>query len=157
MAKPLSYTPEVHEELVGYLSEGNSLETACVLAGVTPRTCRDWLLRGKKAVMASESESKPIPKKIAWAADLYRDVEASQAEFKASELGKWRLNGCNDWKASRDLLARRYPREFGERINLTVDEELHAAMQRLEREFDAEPEILARIYSAIQAPSEGDE
>lgn len=47
MGAPTKLTPELQQEIVGYLASGCYIETACAVAGIGKTSYYDWLKRGE--------------------------------------------------------------------------------------------------------------
>lgn len=94
--RPTSLTPEVQKRICDAIRAGNYLEAAAAFGGVDPATVRNWIERG-----ATEGEGIFHEFSVAYA--------KAEAESEVSLVADWRAGAKKDWRASRDLLARRFP------------------------------------------------
>lgn len=99
--RPTSLTPEVQKRICDAIRAGNYLEAAAAYAGVSTETVRLWLIRGK-----DEGSG------IYW--DFCTAYAKAEADSEVSLVADWRAGAKKDWRASRDLLARRFPDRWKE-------------------------------------------
>lgn len=157
-----AYSPEVHATIVAWISDGNYFETACTAAGVAPRTARDWLREGARAAREAEEAAALVERGVRvpgrlrgdqgrpWLAQFWRDVVEAEGKFEAKAVREWSEAG--DWRATESLLERRFPRRWGRKINVTVEEELDAVLRALERGL--EPKVFERVLAIIVGVTE---
>jgi len=91
------------QELLTYIQDGNYLEVAAELSGVSENTIRNWIKRG-------EAGEEPFTV-------FMRAVKRASAKAEAEEVGKVRKAG-NDprfWAASMTYLERRHPERWARR------------------------------------------
>jgi hypothetical protein len=88
---------------------------AAAVAGISRDTLYEWKRRG-------EAERRRIddgePAELAEDAFLqFADaIRVAEGEAMVEVVGAWYRAALTDWRAARDLLARRYPREWGGRV-----------------------------------------
>jgi len=98
--------------IIKYISNGNYLKTACMAAGISEQTFYNWLHR---AEVGGDNGNKIYVEffeelKRAEAKSIAKNVETIQ---KASK-------NVNQWSAAAWLLERKYPADFGRRVELEV-------------------------------------
>lgn len=101
MPRPTKITPEAAERIVGAVMVGAPLELAATAGGVTDRTVRRWLERGRRE------------KKGPYAA-FAKSITEAQVRLLTRHLAvvdKAGLQG--DWRASAWKLAHVFPAQFG--------------------------------------------
>ena len=101
---PEKLTPELRETITRYIRQGSFRETACAAAGVTAKTLREWLRRGK-----DESDQGLRTKYT----DLVEAMDKAEAECVVRDVAKIRAAGEDDWKALAWVLERRNRDLFG--------------------------------------------
>jgi hypothetical protein len=144
-----SYTPEVHAQIVEWMGEGNYFTTACASVGISSSTGHNWLRDGARVA----GGGKPDPQRP-WLLQFYLDVTKAEAQAEDKSVREWR--GAGEWRAQESFLERRHPKKFGRQINVTVEEELDAALKALESgltgaEFE---KVLAIVVASREARPE---
>lgn len=132
-------TPEVQEQIVGYVLEGNYFSTACELAGIPAKTGKDWLVRGRGddpdradsepfasfAVAVTQAQAQAERDAIARIKEaaqgrrvirsktvrkVYRDPEGNENAESTTEI----VETTNyDWRADAWILEHRHPERWG--------------------------------------------
>jgi len=100
MARPTSLTPEVAEELCGYLREGLPIDLACDLAGIVKQTYYNWKERG-------EAGEEPF-------AEFLDRASRVQSQAALESVQRVRAGG-EIWRGNAWFLERRFPTHFRER------------------------------------------
>lgn len=101
-------------ETIGKAIEGGALpETAAAAAGVHVSTFRRWLAAGRLWIEEHDDDELPSPE----AAFTVR-IERALADVRSSL--EQRVAGSEDWRASMEVLARRWPREWAKRDRLDI-------------------------------------
>jgi transposase len=136
MANPCRLTLETHRQICDLLRAGNYLETACAAAGVSARTARDWCRRGRNALHLLATQDEPISADDARFVAFAEDVEKAQGQGEARLVAAVARQATEDHRAAAFLLERKYPKRWGQKINVTVTEELNAFLDRLEQKLD---------------------
>ena len=127
--RPTTLTPAVHRAIVNSVKAGAPLHAAAGAAGVPYNTVRDWLSRGRG------NDDRPATQPFAAFAAAVDEAgehavrEAFDALYKAGLAGEWRA--LEAW------LRLMYPRQYGKRITLQVDEVM-AAAEEVARELGLE-------------------
>lgn len=127
----------VQAQIVSYVLAGSYYSHACMAAGIAAETGDRWLKRGeaKDAKDPYLGFAKAI--REAQGKDILRNVNAiSQAatgkKAKTTDDGQILEAAISaDWKAAAFLLERKYPKLWGAKVNLLVEEELEKAMKKL--------------------------
>jgi len=143
MARPTKLTVEVQEKIVGYLRQGNYLETAAAAVGIDRTTLRDWQRRGERAAAAGKrgkyrAFSLAVEKARAEAEImglgvitragaprqvldvLSKDQVAALAPEVRAALGRLQIPG--EWTAMAWRLERTMPKKFGRRVEVTGED-----------------------------------
>jgi hypothetical protein len=138
-------TDDVHETIVEYLRAGNFIETASAAAGVSVRTVRNWLRLGADV----DSEY----------ATFRREALAAIAEAEHTAVAFLRAAAeGGDTKAATWWLERRHPARWGLKIRHVVEEQLSAAVERIERlEGEIGREAVERVLDALAGDPGGPE
>ncbi len=133
-------TPEVQEKICLQLRLGNFRETAAASAGVSSRTLRNWL-------KAAAEGKDPVYVKFA------RELELAEAAGETRDVAKMAKAGGEDWRSIAWRLERRYPKRWGQQLNITITEELDKLLRIAERTLDDDSfgKLLAAITSASES------
>jgi transposase len=140
--RPSKLTPEVKKRLLDAIRAGNYFEPACVYAGITYRTFRNWMERGEEAKSGEYFQ-------------FFHEVTRAEAEAEARMVAQWQAQVPNDWRAAKDFLARRYPDRWA---NRDKHELMGDGGGPIEVDFDPREELLRRIdrIAARSSESAGD-
>lgn len=137
------------ERIVGLIEAGNFVETAITAAGgISTREAKKWLARGRDLV---DSRSEPENDNEAVCLWFAQQVDKSIASFEASAVNKILRAGDDDWKPIAWLLERKMPKKWGQKINVSVKEELDAFLDKLEARLPEE------TYEAVLRAASEDE
>ena len=120
--------------LVSILSQGHYLRTACIAAGISKSTVYSWLKLGRKQDSGEFHE-------------FAQAVDKAQANFEMEQVANVREAAKTDWKAGTWLLERKFPGRWGLQIRITVEAELNAALDKLERALS--PEIYEQVLAVL--------
>lgn len=101
--RPPKYCPEVHAKLVEAASLGLFRKLQAMHAGIAERTLEEWLTDGHK-----HPDTSPY-------AELARHIESAEAE-RALRAAKAVDSSARGWQASAWYLERKYPAEYGRRV-----------------------------------------
>ncbi len=130
-------TPALVEKFVSLLKAGNYFETAAGVCGVHVDVARRWMRIGRNHEHKLATQDEPIPDDgkiyVAFVNAVGEAISAGEARLvtlisKAAE---------KDHKAALSLLERRHAKRWGPRVNVAVQEELNAFLDRLEQRLDA--------------------
>jgi transposase len=107
VGRPTKLTPELEAEFCALLLEGNYIETACALIGLSKDTVFNWL---KKGARGEELEYEQFS----------LAVKSSLAAAEAADLRAIRHHGLSNWQALAWRLERRFPSRWGKKDSLTA-------------------------------------
>ncbi len=126
--RPTKLTEAVSNDILGWIRLGNTEEDAAAAVGVHRVTLARW-----KAGNATFRYA----------------VEDARAHAKAAAVGTIIAAGRKDWKASLEYLKRRYPSEWGDRLD--IHHVLRAQAERLATEYNEPVEqVLAELEAHAQ-------
>lgn len=108
MARQSKLTPETQKKIVDAIAEGNYLETAAAIGGVTYTTLNNWMKKGEAASSGAYVEFLEAVKR----------AEAEAEALRVSRISKAGKDG--NWQADAWYLERRYPDRWGKRIQQEV-------------------------------------
>lgn len=121
MARPTKLTPELQEEILGYIKEGMYIEPACALAHVTRQTYHNWKTWGEEG---GEGENAELYREFFDAATHAEAVAQHSATVGICDAADVQTLAENekpgDWRALAWFLERRFPALYGKRIETTV-------------------------------------
>jgi hypothetical protein len=100
MSRPTVLSSALAKKLCTILSEGNTIETACGVCGITDRTFHNWMTRGE------EEQKGPF-------FQFFHSATRARAKAKAKLVKVIIKAADRDWKAASFLLERMHPAEFG--------------------------------------------
>jgi len=132
--------PAVTQRIIDLMRAGNFLEVAAAAAGVHRTTLHRWLRLGR-------DQKRGKYRKFADA------VDRAQAESEARDVALIAKASPEDWRAAAWRLERKAPRRYGQRVQISVQEELDRVLDKLERKL--RPEIYEQVLQAMA--SEDDE
>lgn len=115
MAAPLLLNETRHAAIIDAVAVGAYLQDAARAARVHRNTLLNWIKQGEADREAGQDDTPQ--------ARLVADIEATEAECKIEILRSWKTKAIaptGDHLAARDLLARRWPSEFGPHETRTV-------------------------------------
>jgi len=104
---------DIYNTIIDYISNGNYIKTACLAAGISERVFYNWVERAERSNGNGD--------------DIYvqflQDLKIAEAENIAHNVKNVQDAADNDhrnWMASAWILERKYPSEFGKRMELEV-------------------------------------
>lgn len=104
MARLSKLTPETQKKIVDAIAEGNYLETAAALGGITYTTLNNWMKKGEAASSGAYVEF----------LEAIKRAEAEAESLRVSRISKAGKDG--NWQADAWYLERRYPEKWGKRV-----------------------------------------
>tara|TARA_Y100000310_G_C20530898_1_gene738399 strand:- start:133 stop:570 length:438 start_codon:yes stop_codon:yes gene_type:complete len=113
MARPTIRTRAIEETILSRLVTGSTRRAACAEAGISYSTLYLWLSEGKKEDAPEEHKKFNLEVEEACARAEIRWVGAIEAQAR---------NG--DWRAYAWLLERRFPEDWRQRKDLTIEAEV---------------------------------
>jgi hypothetical protein len=111
--------PMVTQRIVDLIRAGNFLEVAATAAGIHRSTLHRWLRHGR-------SQARGRYRKFLNA------VEKAQAESESRDVALIAKAASTDWRAAAWRLERKIPRRYGLRVQVSVQQELEAILDRLQ-------------------------
>ena len=127
--------PHVRQTILDYIAKGNYISTACKAAGVCPETYCNWQNKAEAATSSDDIYYQFFQElKTAEAQNIAHNIENIQT---ASD------KDARNWTASAWLLERKYPAEYGKRLELEVgpSKVLLALQQQAKLEYVTTEEI----------------
>lgn len=100
------------------ISLGNAMELAAQSIGVSPRTVRSWLERGRRWLEAGKVPKGRTDSLCYKFADAFRKAESSLASRHIANITRKALEVKGPWQASAWLLERKWPEYFGNRLEV---------------------------------------
>ena len=143
------FGPKVCDDVVAWLALGNFREAACKRAGITDRTLRRWLEKGRQELEAAEADVGPDDdldaSKLGPYARFLRRVEETEANVENGLVQSLVFDPEARPEDKRWFLERRHPKRYGKgamRLELTGDNG-----GPLEVNIDARQALLSRLSS----------
>lgn len=105
-------TPDLQDRICKLIEAGNYDQTACQEAGIHVATFYRWMKDGEEAEGGIYSE-------------FHEAVMCARARSEARLVASWTKAATKDWRAARDLLARRFPDRWKERTGQEHDGDIN--------------------------------
>jgi hypothetical protein len=137
MPPPLQLTEEVATKIIQQIQLGTPRKYAARAAGIDQTTFNRWLRQGA-------SGEEPF-------ASFAARVDEAVATAIARSARQVHAQGRDDWRAAAWYLARTAPDEFGDKIQLKIEEGLNAFIDIAERVL--EPTQFTRLCEALASAS----
>ena len=96
----IKLTPETQRTILGAVRAGNFLTVASNLAGIDPDTLAGWIKKGEKGV-------EPY-------ASFVKEFRRAEIEGEVTLVALWKRAAPEDWRAAKELLAKRYPERWSD-------------------------------------------
>lgn len=136
-------TPAITKAIAVLIAKkGVPVEHAAVVSGIGARTVWTWLEEGEKGVEPYRSFRQAIEKAQA-------EKLAAMAETVHTAAAPVAHGGLGDVKAAQFVLERADRKNYGLRVEVAVEAELRAIVDRVEKVFDGEPELCERVLAAL--------
>ena len=135
MARP-KLDPAVTQRIVDLIRAGNYLEVAATAAGIHKSTLYRWLRYGRNQVRGRYRR-------------FLVAVEKAQAESEARDVALIAKAAATDWRAAAWRLEKKLPRRYGPRVQISVQQELDAVLDRLKAGLP--PDQFERVLEIIAA------
>ena len=135
--RPSKLTPELLAEITKRIAEGDTPEDAAELTGIAPSTFYDWMVRGK-------SGDEPF-------GSFRRAVTRALAEFRSNAVrtvldGDSQGVGFGPAKAALEVLSRRWPKQWAQRVKHELEDAERFMLDALER-VCGDPDVLERVLT----------
>ena len=101
---------DVGAKLVALLRQGSHFNPACYVAGVPPRTARQWRELGRLEIGTRSANGSIVNEDHVW---FEQEIQRALAEMENEVVGHWLEATAENWQAARDFLARRFPQRWG--------------------------------------------
>jgi hypothetical protein len=101
MARPTKLTPDVKDRILAATRAGCTRSAAAAHAGIGEATLYSWIAKGRDAETGVYAE-------------FVEDLTRAEAAGEARLTILWSEAAKTDWRAARDLLARRYPDKWAQ-------------------------------------------
>lgn len=112
--RPRLLTESLISEMCGYIREGNYIETAANMVGVSKASVFAWMKEGHAARRATERGDEPDPKHAL--SLLFLDsIKRAEAEAEVENMKALRLMAGEAWQSIAWRLERRHPDRWGRR------------------------------------------
>ncbi len=133
MARQSKLTPETQKKIVDAIAEGNYLETASAIGGITYATLNNWMNKGSSALSGAYFE-------------FFDAVKKAEAEAEALRISRISKAGqAGNWQADAWYLERRYPERWGKRIQQEVTGKGGGPLEYVQRVQELSDSDLERI------------
>lgn len=120
--RPTRLTPSVEKKVIKALKDGNYIETAAALAGISKSSIYEWLKRGAREIQRLEDNPRARLKKEEEPFVRFSDaVEKAQAMAEARDLSLIGQAAEGDWKAAAWRLERKFPDKWGRKDRLAAE------------------------------------
>lgn len=137
------------QEITKRLRAGGFLESVAREVGITSRTIRHWINRGRHELEKRERGDKPNPK-LDRHVLFYMEANSAMAEAEGRAVVK--ITTSEDWRASAWYLERKFPKQWGRQLNVYLEEDYNRTLDKLERLLD--PETYERVLEALATPDD---
>jgi hypothetical protein len=101
----------VLDAVVQALRQGNYLDTASALAGISHETLKGWLTQGARDFVAGERTDYAV---------FWARIAASLAEAEATDVARMNRAAQRDWRAAAWVLERRWPERWSSRAQVAI-------------------------------------
>lgn len=132
---------DVAERIVKLVKAGSFVDKAIATAGgISYREAMKWLANGRRIIASERKPDGDAQEFEAWfAAEIDSSVAAAETRCVLTITRAME----DDWKAAAWLLERKYPKRWGQKIAMSVREEIDEFLQRLENRLPEE------VYEAV--------
>jgi hypothetical protein len=101
------------DRIIAAMRAGAHVQVAVQAAGVGRSTYYLWMNNGRLAAVKVD-EGMEITKEERGFLNFFLDIVQAEAEAEVRLLTHWSKAAANDWRAAKDLLARRHPERWKE-------------------------------------------
>lgn len=101
---------DYQEKIANALRQGNYLETAATYSGVSKPLLYEWLKKGRKATDKNDPYKKFIDA-----------IDEAMVYAEMRDLQRLDKHGENDWKVIAWKMTRRYPKRWGDKIDVNLN------------------------------------
>lgn len=137
-------TPEQFKQMALWIGMGLTVTEVCRLSVISRDTFYKWVKEGKHR----EDPQDPVRQ--------FSDaVHRGKLSAKAHALVAVQYGMKKDWKAAAWYLGVTYPRDFGPKVRVTLDQEFGNAISNLEEDFADTPDLLAKVLASLSREPRG--
>jgi hypothetical protein len=120
------FTPETAEQIIKYVEQGNYLKVAAGACGVSETALFRWLAEGAHATERA-NQGETLDELDQRYKDFRDNVTQAELRAEATVVAAWQAQALGvdgDWRAGRDLIARRAPERWAgvTRVQMTTEE-----------------------------------
>jgi hypothetical protein len=160
--RPRKLTPQVAADIFSSMEAGTSLKQAALAAGVSERALNDWLRTGRAVVAECERTGKRPTKTQSIYVNFLHAIEEAGARCEDRYVTIIANAATLNWSAAAWMLERKAPARYGQRVQVTVEQELSRALDKLRKklspkEYEKVLETLASdqyVEEAVQGSAE---
>ncbi len=133
IGRPLSLNEAIIREMCSYIEEGNYIETAAHMVGVSKASVFSWLKQGHAARKALDS-GESIDDKQAMCLAFLDSIKRAEAKAEVENMRALRAMAGEAWQSIAWRLERRHPDRWGRRVALehTSPEDKPVKVQRVQ-------------------------
>ncbi len=130
MSRRAKCTDQVIKEISQAMLVGNYFEAACAVGGITPRTGFSWRQKAQELI---DTNTEPSGSNERRYLQFLHAVEAAELQSEAVLVAKVQAGTTDNPRLALDLLARRFPQRWGNRVAVegSVDGELAALLANI--------------------------
>lgn len=128
--RPILEDEEVRDALVQSLQAGNTISDSVAAIGISESSFFSWQARGRKELERLDAGEKPKKAEAPYV-DFLESIKKAQFEGKQRLVTIISNAALDQWTAAAWLLERKFPREYAQRVQHTIETELDAALERL--------------------------
>lgn len=148
----LGNSPEIREEIIGYVARGLGFGEACSLAGVSRQTMYQYMQVGAKDLRAGKESEESFFYLLIKKAEAGAELDALEKIAKAANIPAF-------WGAAAFYLERRYPDRYGKQDRLTVNSTSRIDVQTVnvqENIIDAHAREIISEFAKLTIPTESE-
>jgi hypothetical protein len=120
--------------------QGSTRRDSALFGGVSKSLLHEWIQRGEL-----HEHDDPVPEEEQAFVEFVDALTRAEANSNVELVALWRSHAKDDWRAAKELLARRNPAEWGQRVEL----ETHHSGEVTTGAFD--PVLTAKILASPEA------
>ncbi len=102
--RPTKLTPKVQERICKAIRDGHHLDRACVFAGISYSTYREWMNHGEIDQQAGENTE---------FSDFLEAIKKADVDAEDRIIAFWRQAMPENWQAAAEFASRRWPTRWG--------------------------------------------
>lgn len=144
MTRKTGPTEEVTKAICEAIEVGLGLADSFMKSGIGARTGYVWKERGRlgREALQADADAPVAPEDMRYV-EFFDKLEAARLGAKERLLTIVSNDAVDNAESAKWLLMKKWPREFGDRVQVTIDAELEGFLEDCEREL--EPEVFQRL------------